>query len=397
MAAMRVSRPSCFLVALLALFVACTPGHPEEREKPGFVRRDATRLVLDGRPYLFHGLNYYDLAAFAQELPDKPGYRMLIGCRTHSRAPVPSETLPRMGAAANAVRTFFFQPYATAVPLAGGPSARDWSVFDRALAAIRGSGMRAIIAFTDQFGNCELPKGVDRDIDWYRSRYRTEVVPGLPSTYRDYVREIVTRYRDRPEILAWQLISEATVPNADGSCDEENAAKVFRAFVDDVAGLVKSIDANHLVSIGTGRSGCGIEGPNRTNYRMVFSSPSVDLCEYHDYYDPTVPLPKILRRLLQICGEQLGKPLFVGETGMTRSDAGDACPQPRRFTACRARLLSEKFAAQLHATDAGFAEDVVGEMVWSWCEPLWTRCNPSKFDVAPGDPVLSVLASLPSS
>jgi len=398
MTAMRPSRSSSFLVVLLALLVACTESpEPKENRATGFVRRDGTRLVLDGKNYLFHGLNYYDLAAFAQEIPGNPGHRLLSGCRFHKRLPVAAETLPRMGAGANAIRAFFYQPYATAVPVAGGPSTRDWSVFDRSLAAIRAAGMKAVIAFADQFGNCDLPKDEDHDIEWYRSRYRTETVPGEPSTYRDYVREVVTRYRDRPEILAWQLISEATVQNADGSCDEAGAAKVFRAFVDDVGGLVKSIDGNHLVSIGTGRSGCGIEGPNRSDYSKVFSSPSVDLCEYHDYYDPTVPIPKILRRLLQICGEQLGKPLFVGETGMTRSDTGAACPQPRRFAACRARLLSAKFTAQMNATDAGFAENVVGELVWSWCEPAWTRCDPTKFDILPGDPVLSVVASLPTS
>jgi endo-1,4-beta-mannosidase len=302
-----------------------------------------------------------------------------------------------MGAAANVVRAFFLQPYATAVPLGGGPSSRDWSVFDRALDALRASKMKAIIAFSDQYGNCDLPNKQVHAIDWYRSRYRTEVVPGELSTYRHYVREIVTRYRDRPEILAWQLITEAGVPNADGSCHEAEAARVLRAFVDDVAGLVKRIDRNHLVSIGTGRRGCGIEGPNRRSYAMVFSSPYVDLCEYHDYDYPNDPLPPVLKLLLQICGNQLIKPLFVGEAGMTQSKAHPGCSKALRFTACRARLLEAKARAQFDASAEGYPEDVVGFLVWSWCEPLWTRCDSTEFDIVPEDPVLSALARLPES
>ena len=57
----------------------------------------------------------------------------------------------------------------------------------------------------------------------------------------------------------------------------------------DVSGLVKSIDANHLVSLGTIGSGqCGADGPR---YQAVHAIPTIDLCEYHDYGAPDVGVP----------------------------------------------------------------------------------------------------------
>ena len=53
--------------------------------------------------------------------------------------------------------------------------------------------------------------------------------------------------------------------------------------------MVKSIDANHLVSLGTIGSGqCGADGPR---YQAVHAIPTIDLCEYHDYGAPDVGVP----------------------------------------------------------------------------------------------------------
>jgi len=382
-------------VALAAQLTACTKSQ-ETPTKEGFVRADGTGLVLDGRSYRFHGLNYYDINTYAGEDPFHPGTRHLVGCRFHSEVPRIAESLGRIGAAANALRGWFFQPFVTSVPLGGGPSRRDWSVFDRTLAAVRQAHMRIIVTLGDHFGNCERPPN-PKSIDWYRFGYKTEVPARQLEPYRSYVADVVTRYRDHPEILAWQLVSEAMIFNKGGKgCDELAAMNALRAFADDVGGLIHSLDHNHLVSLGTGSSGCGIEGPRRAHYAHVFSSPGIDLCEYHDYYEPTHRIPQILAQELDICGSLLEKPLFIGETGIRASDAGQACPAGQ-FPACRARLLNAKFRAQFRGSSHGYAEDVVGELVWDWCENAWTPCKPTEWDIVPGDPVLLALASLPTS
>jgi len=358
----------------------------------GFVRRVGATLVADGRPYRFRGLNYYDINTYAGENPYRPGTRMVHGCRFHSQFPIVADSLARMGPNVNALRGWFFQPFATAVPLDGGPAQRDWSYFDHTLAAVRQAGMRIVVTIGDQYG-CGVDLQRNLTIGWYRSGYRTTVAPDEIQTYRDYLRDIVTRYRDHPEVLAWQLVSEATVVGDDETtCDEPAAAKALRSFADDTSALVHRLDPNHLVSLGTGRSGCGYIG---RDYAAVFASPGVDLCEYHDYYDPALPVPPILRSGLDTCGRVLHKPLFIGETGMTALDAKKQCPA--RFRVCRAGLLRAKFAAQATAASRGLAEDVAGQLVWDWCEPAWTKCAPKEFDIMPGDPTLGALAALPVS
>ena len=65
------------------------------------------------------------------------------------------------------------------------------------------------------------------------------------------MKEIVTRYRNEPTILAWQLMNEAETKHDLSSSCTANGASILRGWAADVSTLVKSIDANHLVSLGT--------------------------------------------------------------------------------------------------------------------------------------------------
>ena len=59
-------------------------------------------------------------------------------------------------------------------------------------------------------------RAATRTDSWYTDGYK-QPDPGGTVSYRDWVSEVVTRYRDDPTILAWQLINEAEVkPSSDG-------------------------------------------------------------------------------------------------------------------------------------------------------------------------------------
>ncbi len=62
-----------------------------------------------------------------------------------------------------------------------------------------------------------------------------------------------------------------------------------KSFATDVSGLVKSIDSNHLVSLGT--MGGGQCGSQSVEYQDLHSVATIDLCEYHDYHQPHDPMP----------------------------------------------------------------------------------------------------------
>lgn len=230
--------------------------------------------MLDGQPYQFTGVNIYNA--------NSDGW-----CWYDMGGSVLDDALASIGPGKDAFRAWFFQPLATS----GG--ARDWSAFDRTLSIAAAHGKKVIVTLTDQWGECgaSLPPEMSyfKTADWYVSGYQS-ADPGMPSSYRDYVAEVVNRYKDDPTVLMWQLINEAEVKETSSSAclPGTGSRDTLMAWASDVSSLVKSIDSNHLVSLGT--IGGGQCGTQYTEYQDVYSIPSIDVCEYHDY-QPSSPIP----------------------------------------------------------------------------------------------------------
>jgi mannan endo-1,4-beta-mannosidase len=330
-------------------------------ESQTFIRAGGTRLYEGRRRYEFRGFNLYNINGRGNcgyEIPD-----------------LDSE-LDEIGPAANVVRGWFFQRLAT------NPSTGqlDWGVFDGTLATLRQHGMRVIVTLADEWGACDGDQARERlTLDWYAGGYRTAPYSsGAPLSYRDWVTAIVTRYRDDPTILAWQLMNEAEAPmDVTGTCDEQAAATALQDWASDIAGLIKGIDRNHLVSIGTiGGGQCGMRGPD---YRALHAIAEVDLCEHHDYRDWQL-VPDDLRYDLEVC-RALDKPTFVGEIGLTGATFGGD-------VAARASALNRKLTG---ARGAG----VVGSLVWAWRSDGDGGSSATSFDVGPSDPLLRFLSVIP--
>jgi mannan endo-1,4-beta-mannosidase len=324
----------------------------------GFVTAEGTRLLLDGRPYRFTGLNYYN-ANSRSNCGYTPGD--LGG------------DLADWGPGDEAMRAWFFQDLATRTGV------RDWAAFDHTLAIARTHGIKVIATLTNQWGDCEEEPGYKGE-SWYASGYKRRPAGSLlPAAYRDYVAQIVARYKDDPTILAWQLVNEAEDATSLGGPCTSTGTATLKAFAADVSGLIKSIDPNHLVSLGTmGGGQCGAQGEQ---YSVLHDVASIDLCEYHDYGAPLDPMPgdawNGLKLRITQCDE-LGKPLFVGESGIMTAAVGGL--QPR----------AGAFQAQL---DAQFKAGVVGFLPWAWVDSAHGGSSLNDdYGIGPGDPVLGVLA-----
>jgi len=169
------------------------------------------------------------------------------------------------------------------------------------------------------------------------------------------------------------LMNEAETSSA-GKCPP-TAAATLRAFADEMGKVVKSVDKNHLLSLGTmGGGQCGASGDQ---YQQVNSSPGIDVCEYHDYGADDAAMPGDQWNGLQVRLNQckaIGKPLFIGEAGIAPSGSD------------RLRHRASQFAAKVTAQ---FAAGVVGYLIWEWRTP--GTGGGDQYVVDSGDPLLNVL------
>uniref|UniRef100_J3MDK0 mannan endo-1,4-beta-mannosidase n=2 Tax=Oryza brachyantha TaxID=4533 RepID=J3MDK0_ORYBR len=76
--------------------------------------------------------------------------------------------------------------------------------------------------------------------------------PAIKRYYKDYVKAILTRrnsysgirYSDEPAIFAWELMNEPR-------CVSNSSGPYIQAWIAEMAAYIKSLDTNHLVTVGT--------------------------------------------------------------------------------------------------------------------------------------------------
>lgn len=150
--------------------------------------------------------------------------------------------------------------------------------------------------------------------------------------FYDYVRFILGRtnrytgkkYTDDPAIMSWQIGNE---PRAFA----EEQLPAFEKWLAEASALIRSLDNNHLISIGSeGAWGCEM---SYDSYERICADKNVDYCNIHiwpynwswakaDSLVENLPRAKentqqYIDRHLQIC-ERLGKPLVMEEFGYPR-------------------------------------------------------------------------------
>lgn len=318
-----------------------------------FVTVRGRSFEVAGTPFRFVGANIYDAASSDR-----------YSCRAGSRMSVAqlADTLQYLHdeAGVTVLRFWAYQTYTQ-----GGT---DWGGIDQVLAAARQAGMRVIPVLEDGPGDCttsdvRTPKAAYRGDTWFSAGYR--IPYGSASlSYRDYVARIVAHYADEPTILGWMMMNEADTSRRDG-----RGRSVLVDFATDIAGVIRSVDPNHLITVGTQSNGApGASGPD---FADVYGLPAVDFAEVHDWgywgsdtaampggaggIPPAAASPTCAPLSAPVgcsfaLAERLGKPLIVGEAGIQGVTATE------RET--RARLLRAKL-------DAAFTSGASGYLIWS--------------------------------
>ncbi|MDD5991983.1 MAG: cellulase family glycosylhydrolase [Prevotellaceae bacterium] len=208
--------------------------------------------------------------------------------------------------------------------------------------------------------------------------------------FYDYVRFIISRtnrytnvaYVDDPAIMSWQIGNE---PRAFG----KEELQPFTNWLKEASALIRSLDKNHLISIGTeGAWGC--EGDYET-YEKISSDPNIDYCNIHIWpYNWSWAKPdrliedlpaacdstkQYIDRHIEIC-DRLNKPLVMEEFGYPR----DGFKFDKK-TSTKGRDGYYKYVFSLVAENAEKGGKFAGCNFWAW----GGRANPQYEQWLPGD------------
>lgn len=347
----------------------------------GYVSAKGTQLYLNGQLFQFTGINAFNIGT-------DPGVNAGCGGPEKNLDTLFSRLRPN-----SVVRMWAFQGSITTNVKT---KEIDWTGLDRVVDAAQKDGIKLDLVLGNQSGTCD--DGHWKDLSWYEGGYKqafNDLGNGLtPLSYLDYVKLIVSRYKDSTAIAFWEPINEpqaSDCQNAKGdacytkqTCNEPAAKIALRSFFDNIGGTIKSIDPNHLVESGV--IGSGQCGAQFDDYQYVHESPGIDVASYHDYGSDDESMPGdqyngLQKRLDQM--KQINKPLIIGEVGMLAMDGSKDCMS----LTSRSALMKAKMDAQFKAGIAGF-------MPWALTDGTSPICN---YDIGNNDPTLTLLYTYPVS
>ena len=395
-------------IAILSVLVTVSC-HTRERER-GFVEVEGTRLMRDGRPYLFMGANYWQGMNLGS--PGEGGNRERLKRELDRMRSIGIDNLRILAVSEGPDGS----PYRVLPALQDKPGELKEELLqglDFLLDEMRKRDMTAVLVLNNFWpwsgGMAQylLWNGADSipyppphpGGDW--DRYQRFTAGFYADTlavarYHDVIRKLIGRrnsvsgiaYRDDPAIMSWQLCNE---PRGMDRVESMNR------WIDGTAALIKSLDGNHLVS--TGAEGyTSAPGYSGTDFLQMHDGKDIDYATAHiwiqnwGWYDPVRhdgtyasardSMLAYLERHAE-AASRLGKPLVLEEFGIMR-DAGTF--DPASSTVNRDRYFTEVFEAVVKKASQS---QMSGVNFWAWAgegrpaEPgsLWR-----KGDVLTGDP-----------
>jgi mannan endo-1,4-beta-mannosidase len=319
---------------------------PPRPQPPGeFVTARGPTLFRQGEPFRFVGVNCYRLAEHA------------------ARADALFEVLAGHGV--KVVRFWAFQRHC-------GPDGLDFSRFDAITAAARRHDVLLLPVLENHWGACTYGPPI-KPPTWYENGWRNDRLGPLP--WLEYARAVVGRYREEPQILAWQLINEPEIwPDTTGNFG------ILQKFAHEAARELKAADPNHLISLGL--LGLGQPSTAHARYRALHDCRDLDLVTAHDhgYIAEAMPGRREVRPTNSffadlLAARALRKPFLATESCVPLPWVdGD---RQRRVELFRAKI------------EAFFAAGGAGYLLWNFEPVIESECG---FDAY--DPLLRLLGEV---
>ncbi|KAJ0426715.1 mannan endo-1,4-beta-mannosidase C [Aspergillus carlsbadensis] len=296
----------------------------------GFVTTKGNKFQLDGKDFYFAGSNAYyfpfndnqtdvELGLTAAK---KAGLNVFRTWGFNDKNVTEIEGgLPQYGGEGAGETEVVFQWWEN------GTSVIDLEPFDKVVNAAEKTGIKLIVALTNNWADYG---GMDVYTVNLGGRYHDDFyrLPQIKKAYKRYVKEMVTRYRNSPAIMAWELANEPrcgadgvrTLPRSEAGCTPD----LITSWIDEMSTYIKRLDRQHLVTWG-GEGGFNYDsddwaynGTDGGDFDEELKLPNVDFGVFHSYPDwwsKTVQWTDQWVRDHARVGREVGKPVVHEEYG----------------------------------------------------------------------------------
>ncbi|KAL4981374.1 mannan endo-1,4-beta-mannosidase C [Aspergillus falconensis] len=263
----------------------------------GFVTIKGNKFQLDGKDFYFAGSNAYYFPFNNNQTDVELGLSAakkagLSVFRTwgfnDKNVTYIEDGLPNYGGEGAGATEVVFQWWEN------GTSTIDLEPFDKVVNAAAKTGIKLIVALTNNwadYGGMDVYTvnlGGQYHDDFYR-------LPQIKKAYKRYVKEMVTRYRDSPAIMAWELANEPrcgadgvrNLPTSEGECSPE----LLTSWIHEMSTYIKKLDPHHLVTWG-GEGGFNYDsddwaynGSDGGDFEAELALKNIDFGVFHSYPD----------------------------------------------------------------------------------------------------------------
>ncbi|OVA14921.1 Glycoside hydrolase [Macleaya cordata] len=243
---------SCF--AFIYMSLGNLKIHLTEQPEMGFVGRNGTQFMVDGKAFYVNGWNSYWLMDQAVEEFTRPRVSAML------------QAGAKMGLTVCRTWAFNDGDYNALQISPGRFDERVFKALDHVIAESSRHGIRLVLSLVNNLqpfgGKTQYVKwALEKGVGLSSSNDSFFFDPSIRNYFKTYVKTILTRknsftgieYRDDPTIFAWELINEPR-------CMSDPSGDTLQDWIEEMAALVKSIDKNHLVTVGLE----GFYGPTST-------------------------------------------------------------------------------------------------------------------------------------
>jgi hypothetical protein len=307
-----------------------------------FITASGRNFMKDGQVFKFHGFNSYGMA----------------GCyngTAYSSAQLDAffSSLPANGV----TRIWAFRSYGTEKlkPILASAAKYDQHIIFTLADGISACGDTDYSISGDHSGKTAA---------YYESGWKNE--------WSAWVNTVVPMFRNDPTIMMWEIINE---PGQKGAVP---SLSVWQAYFKGTSDLIRSLDPNHLIGIG---SNMPQNFGGTSNYTTLHTTPNINAVSFHDYayeYEGGAVVSGNYNAAKNT-SVTVNKPFYAGEAG-----------QPSGASGCSVSL-SARSTYMKNKADAYFAGGIGGVMYWQYAPSKANWVANCAYEMYPGDPVITMV------